>query len=48
MNPMIRYRGGKHKEIAHFVNHMPKEYSIYIEPFFWGGHYISIFSQKEP
>ncbi len=37
MNPMIKYRGGKHKEIAHFVNHMPKEYSIYIEPFFGGG-----------
>lgn len=37
MNPMIKYRGGKHKEIAHFLNNMPKEYSIYIEPFLGGG-----------
>lgn len=37
MNPMIKYRGGKSKEIAHFVNNMPKEYSRYIEPFFGGG-----------
>lgn len=37
MNPMIKYRGGKSKEIAHFINNMPKEYSRYIEPFFGGG-----------
>ncbi|MDE6661970.1 MAG: Dam family site-specific DNA-(adenine-N6)-methyltransferase [Lachnospiraceae bacterium] len=37
MNPMIKYRGGKSKEIAHFVKNMPKEYSRYIEPFFGGG-----------
>ena len=37
MNPMIKYRGGKSKEIAHFVNNMPEKYSRYIEPFFGGG-----------
>ncbi|MCI9216854.1 Dam family site-specific DNA-(adenine-N6)-methyltransferase [Lachnospiraceae bacterium 42-17] len=37
MKPMIKYRGGKTKEVVHFINHMPKEYSRYIEPFFGGG-----------
>ncbi len=37
MNPMIKYRGGKSKELLHFTKHMPKEYSRYIEPFFGGG-----------
>lgn len=37
MNPMIKYRGGKSKEIVHFTNNIPKNYSRYIEPFFGGG-----------
>lgn len=37
MNPMIKYRGGKSKEIAYFIHNMPKEYSRYMEPFFGGG-----------
>lgn len=37
MNPMIKYRGGKSKEISHFIKNMPKEYSRYIEPFLGGG-----------
>ena len=37
MKPMIKYRGGKYKEIVHFINNMPKEYTVYIEPFFGGG-----------
>ena len=37
MNPMIKYRGGKSKEISHFVSNMPSEYNRYIEPFFGGG-----------
>ena len=37
MNPMIKYRGGKSKEIMHFVNHMPQDYARYIEPFLGGG-----------
>lgn len=37
MNPMIKYRGGKLKEISYFIKNMPKDYSGYIEPFFGGG-----------
>lgn len=37
MNPMIKYRGGKSKEISHFVRNMPDEYNRYIEPFLGGG-----------
>lgn len=37
MNPMIKYRGGKSKEISHFVQHMPSEFERYIEPFLGGG-----------
>lgn len=37
MQPMIKYRGGKSKEIAHFIKNMPDTYSRYIEPFFGGG-----------
>lgn len=37
MKPMIKYRGGKSKEIMHFINNMPGEYSRYIEPFLGGG-----------
>lgn len=37
MNPMIKYRGGKSKEITHFVSNMPSDYNRYIEPFFGGG-----------
>ena len=37
MNPMIKYRGGKSKEISHFISNMPENYNRYIEPFFGGG-----------
>lgn len=37
MNPMIKYRGGKSKEISHFISNMPLEYNRYIEPFLGGG-----------
>lgn len=37
MKPMIKYRGGKSKEISHFINNMPQNYNRYIEPFFGGG-----------
>ena len=33
MNPMIKYRGGKSKEISHFISNMPENYNRYIEPF---------------
>ncbi|RDU63877.1 MULTISPECIES: Dam family site-specific DNA-(adenine-N6)-methyltransferase [Helicobacter] len=37
MNPIIKYRGGKSKEIPYFVKNMPNKYARYIEPFFGGG-----------
>ena len=33
MKPMIKYRGGKSKEIKFFEDYIPSNYSRYIEPF---------------
>lgn len=45
MKPMIKYRGGKSKEIQHFLDHMPNYEGRYIEPFFGGG---ALFFYLEP
>ena len=45
MKPMIKYRGGKSKEIQHFIDHMPDYRGRYIEPFFGGG---ALFFYLEP
>lgn len=37
MKPIIKYRGGKSKEIPSFERYMPTEYDTYLEPFFGGG-----------
>lgn len=37
MKPLIKYRGGKSKEIPHIIKHIPKFSGSYIEPFFGGG-----------
>lgn len=37
MKPLIKYRGGKTKEIPHIIKHIPKFNGRYIEPFFGGG-----------
>jgi DNA adenine methylase len=37
MKPLIKYRGGKSKEISRLVEHIPKYSGRYIEPFFGGG-----------
>ncbi|MBQ7158530.1 MAG: DNA adenine methylase [Treponema sp.] len=37
MKPLIKYRGGKSKEIPHIVKHIPQFSGRYIEPFFGGG-----------
>lgn len=37
MKPMIKYRGGKSKEISHIMWHVPRFTGRYIEPFFGGG-----------
>jgi DNA adenine methylase len=45
MKPLIKYRGGKSKEIPHLVKHIPKFSGKYIEPFLGGG---AIFFYLEP
>lgn len=37
MKPLIKYRGGKSKEIPHIISQMPRFTGRYIEPFFGGG-----------
>ena len=37
MNPVLKYRGGKSKEIPHFAREFPKNFRRYIEPFLGGG-----------
>ena len=34
---MIKYRGGKSKEIKYFEDYIPSDYSRFIEPFVGGG-----------
>lgn len=45
MKPMIKYRGGKSKEIPHIMEHIPEYNGRYIEPFFGGG---AVFFHLEP
>ncbi len=37
MNPVLKYRGGKSREIPRFLQYIPDEFDRYIEPFFGGG-----------
>lgn len=37
MKPLVKYRGGKSKEIPQIIKHIPKYKGRYIEPFFGGG-----------
>ena len=37
MNPVLKYRGGKSREIPRFIQYIPDDYDRYIEPFFGGG-----------
>ena len=37
MKPLIKYRGGKSKEINNIIHHIPKFEGRYIEPFLGGG-----------
>lgn len=37
MKPLIKYRGGKSKEIINFEKHIPNFKGRYVEPFFGGG-----------
>lgn len=45
MKPMIKYRGGKSKEIPHIMEHIPNFNGRYIEPFLGGG---AVFFHLEP
>lgn len=45
MKPMIKYRGGKSKEIKFFEDYIPSNYSRFIEPFVGGG---AVFFHLEP
>jgi len=45
MKPLVKYRGGKSKEIPHLIKHIPRYDGRYIEPFFGGG---ALFFHLEP
>ena len=45
MKPIIKYRGGKSKEIPQLIQHIPQFEGRYIEPFFGGG---ALFFHLEP
>jgi DNA adenine methylase len=45
MKPLVKYRGGKSKEIPHLQKHIPRFSGRYIEPFFGGG---AMFFYLEP
>lgn len=37
MNPVLKYRGGKSREIQYFYQFIPHDFNFYIEPFLGGG-----------
>lgn len=45
MKPIIKYRGGKSREIPHIMCHVPRFTGRYVEPFFGGG---ALFFYLEP
>lgn len=45
MKPLVKYRGGKSREIRHIEKHIPHFDGRYIEPFFGGG---ALFFYLEP
>lgn len=45
MKPLVKYRGGKSREIPHIEKHIPDFNGKYIEPFFGGG---ALFFHLEP
>ena len=45
MKPLVKYRGGKSKEISYIEKHIPDFNGRYIEPFFGGG---ALFFHLEP
>jgi len=45
VNPVLKYRGGKSREIHKFLSYIPEDYNRYIEPFLGGG---AVFFYIEP
>lgn len=45
MRTLVKYRGGKSREISEFRRFIPEHYDRYIEPFFGGG---AVFFELEP
>lgn len=45
MNPVLKYRGGKSREIPQFFQYIPTDFDRYIEPFMGGG---SVYFYLEP
>ena len=37
MKSIVKYRGGKSRELFNFIKHMPEKYTTFIEPFVGGG-----------
>ena len=36
LKPLVKYSGGKSRELAHYLKYFPKDYNIYFEPFLGG------------
>ena len=47
MNPMLKYRGGKSREIPLFQKYIPASFSSYIEPFLGGGAFFFHLEPKQ-
>lgn len=45
MKPLLKYRGGKSRELPHLIKHIPQNYDTYFEPFLGGG---ALFFHLEP
>lgn len=45
MKPILKYAGGKRKELANFQHYIPTDFNTYIEPFLGGG---AVFFELEP
>ena len=45
MNPILKYRGGKSREIIKFEQYIPHNFDTYIEPFLGGG---AVYFHLEP
>ena len=45
MRTLVKYRGGKSRELMEFRQYIPNEYERYIEPFLGGG---AVFFDLEP